>query len=234
MKDDYTTNSHYLTLHICLLNVGRMYVLSLGVKGLRNWYFKEPMLSSWSYYSYDEYSNDEYSYDEYNFMSRFVLGQGLRQSSAVSALSPGHSVPPLAGLGLVHVLVRLTGLPPQVWAQADQSPHGDHCPSTGSAVEKKREGDRCVCVCGWVDGWIDGRMNGCMHGWMDDGMDHWMDGGMDGGREGGREGGMDGWMDGWRKGGREGWVHGWMQDGWMDAWTDGWMHGWKIGGTYNI
>ena len=36
MEDDYTTNSHYLTYTILFRKVGRMYLLSLGVKGLIN------------------------------------------------------------------------------------------------------------------------------------------------------------------------------------------------------
>ena len=36
MKDDYTTNSRYITYTFSLLEVGRMHVLSLGVKGLRD------------------------------------------------------------------------------------------------------------------------------------------------------------------------------------------------------
>ena len=35
MKDDHTTNSHYITYTFSLLDVGRMPFLSLGVKGLR-------------------------------------------------------------------------------------------------------------------------------------------------------------------------------------------------------
>ena len=34
MKDDFNTNSHYLTYAFSLLKVGRMYFLSSGVKGL--------------------------------------------------------------------------------------------------------------------------------------------------------------------------------------------------------
>ena len=34
MKDDYTTNSHYLTYTFLFRKVGRMYSLNLGVKGL--------------------------------------------------------------------------------------------------------------------------------------------------------------------------------------------------------
>ena len=34
MKDDYTTNSHYLTYTFLFKRVGRMYILNLGVKGL--------------------------------------------------------------------------------------------------------------------------------------------------------------------------------------------------------
>ena len=34
MKDDYTTNSHYITYTFSLYEVGRMYFLDLGVKGL--------------------------------------------------------------------------------------------------------------------------------------------------------------------------------------------------------
>ena len=34
MKDDYNTNSRYLTYAFCLWKVGRMYFLSSGVKGL--------------------------------------------------------------------------------------------------------------------------------------------------------------------------------------------------------
>ena len=34
MKDDYTTNSHYLTYTFLFRKVGRMYFLILGVKGL--------------------------------------------------------------------------------------------------------------------------------------------------------------------------------------------------------
>ena len=34
MKDDYTTNSHFLTRDISLYKVGRMYFLNLEVKGL--------------------------------------------------------------------------------------------------------------------------------------------------------------------------------------------------------
>ena len=34
MRNYYKTNSHYLTYTLSLKNVGRMYVLSLGVKGL--------------------------------------------------------------------------------------------------------------------------------------------------------------------------------------------------------
>ena len=34
MKDDYTTNSHYLTHIFLFRKVGRMYFLNLGVKGL--------------------------------------------------------------------------------------------------------------------------------------------------------------------------------------------------------
>ena len=36
MKDDYSTNSCYLTHTFSLSNVGRMYLLSLGVKGSIN------------------------------------------------------------------------------------------------------------------------------------------------------------------------------------------------------
>ena len=35
MKDDYTTNSHYLTYTFLFGKVGRMYFLNLGVKGLK-------------------------------------------------------------------------------------------------------------------------------------------------------------------------------------------------------
>ena len=34
MKDDYNTNSHYLTYTFLFRKVGRMYFLNLGVKGL--------------------------------------------------------------------------------------------------------------------------------------------------------------------------------------------------------
>ena len=34
MKDDYTTNPHYLTYTFSLYKVGRMYFVSSGVKGL--------------------------------------------------------------------------------------------------------------------------------------------------------------------------------------------------------
>ena len=34
MKDDYNTNSHYLTHTFLFRKVGRMYFLNLGVKGL--------------------------------------------------------------------------------------------------------------------------------------------------------------------------------------------------------
>ena len=34
LGDDYTANSHYLTIYISLQKVGRMYFLNLGVKGL--------------------------------------------------------------------------------------------------------------------------------------------------------------------------------------------------------
>ena len=34
MKDDYTTNSHYLTYTFNFKRFGRMYFLNLGVKGL--------------------------------------------------------------------------------------------------------------------------------------------------------------------------------------------------------
>ena len=34
MKDDYTTNSHYLTHTFLFRKVGRIYFLNLGVKGL--------------------------------------------------------------------------------------------------------------------------------------------------------------------------------------------------------
>ena len=37
MKDDYTTNSHYLTNTFLFRKVGRMYFLNLGVKGLNLW-----------------------------------------------------------------------------------------------------------------------------------------------------------------------------------------------------
>ena len=33
MKDDYATNSHYLTYTVSVWKVGRMYFLNLGVKG---------------------------------------------------------------------------------------------------------------------------------------------------------------------------------------------------------
>ena len=36
MKDDYTTNSHYLTHIFLFRKVGRMYFLNLGVKGLNS------------------------------------------------------------------------------------------------------------------------------------------------------------------------------------------------------
>ena len=36
MKDDYTTNSHYLTYTFLFRKVGRMYFLNLGVKGLKS------------------------------------------------------------------------------------------------------------------------------------------------------------------------------------------------------
>ena len=35
MKDDYNTNSHYLTYTFLFRKVGRMYFLNLGVKGLK-------------------------------------------------------------------------------------------------------------------------------------------------------------------------------------------------------
>ena len=35
MKDDYSTNSHYLTYTFSLWEVGRMYISNLGVKGLK-------------------------------------------------------------------------------------------------------------------------------------------------------------------------------------------------------
>ena len=34
MKDDYTTNSHYITYTFIFRKVGRMYFFNLGVKGL--------------------------------------------------------------------------------------------------------------------------------------------------------------------------------------------------------
>ena len=37
MKDDYTTNSHYLTYTFILKGDGRMYFLSLGVKALNRY-----------------------------------------------------------------------------------------------------------------------------------------------------------------------------------------------------
>ena len=36
MKDDYTTNSQYITYTFSFRKVGRMYFLSLGVKGSNN------------------------------------------------------------------------------------------------------------------------------------------------------------------------------------------------------
>ena len=44
MKDDYTTNSHYLAHTFLFRNVGRMYFLNLGVKGLICFYC--PLLGS--------------------------------------------------------------------------------------------------------------------------------------------------------------------------------------------
>ena len=35
MKDDYTTNSHYLTYIFNFKRFGRMYFLNLGMKGLK-------------------------------------------------------------------------------------------------------------------------------------------------------------------------------------------------------
>ena len=35
MKDDFTTNSHYLIYTFLFRKVGRMYFVNLGVKGLR-------------------------------------------------------------------------------------------------------------------------------------------------------------------------------------------------------
>ena len=35
MKDDFTTNSHYLIYTFLFRKVGRMYFLNLGVKGLK-------------------------------------------------------------------------------------------------------------------------------------------------------------------------------------------------------
>ena len=39
MKDDCTTNSHYLMHTFVFENVGRMHFLNLGVKGLNNNYY---------------------------------------------------------------------------------------------------------------------------------------------------------------------------------------------------
>ena len=36
MKDDYNTNSHYLTYTFIFRKVGRMYFLNLGMKGLKS------------------------------------------------------------------------------------------------------------------------------------------------------------------------------------------------------
>ena len=55
MKDDYNTNSHYLTYTFLFKKVGRMYFSNLGVKGLKtiNGYnrvmitFNETVLSEW-------------------------------------------------------------------------------------------------------------------------------------------------------------------------------------------
>lgn len=53
-------------------------------------------------------------------------GQGVSQSKEVSVPSPGHSSPPLWGGGLLQLLVRVTLLPPQDFAQADHADHSDH------------------------------------------------------------------------------------------------------------
>ena len=49
MRNYYKTNSHYLTYTSSLKNVGRMYFLSLGVKGLIGTIFKVwvPMITNW-------------------------------------------------------------------------------------------------------------------------------------------------------------------------------------------
>ena len=47
MKDDFNTNSHYLTYAFSLQKVGRMYFLSSGVKGLTSCVFREA-ISSWN------------------------------------------------------------------------------------------------------------------------------------------------------------------------------------------
>ena len=53
-------------------------------------------------------------------------------SSVLSLLvSPEHSMPPLAGAGLLQSLVLLSVPPPQVTLQAVHVPHVPHMPSTG-------------------------------------------------------------------------------------------------------
>ena len=37
MKDDYTSNSHYLTCTFLFREVGRMFFLNLRMKGLKSW-----------------------------------------------------------------------------------------------------------------------------------------------------------------------------------------------------
>lgn len=63
-----------------------------------------------------------------------TVGQAAELQSSKSADPPGHSFPPLAGLGLSQILVRDFRPPPQVFVQEPQAAQAPQLPSTAKQL----------------------------------------------------------------------------------------------------